>query len=239
MTQEFFLFNVFFLIFSIGVNIICLILLIQILKSEKVARPFLLSLLIYFLFLTIANYQQLGHNMLNFQEIANSPDQLRFYTTMFVFILTLAAPLYLIYEIEKIFFTGTKLVSKYHIFSIINFLLYLIFIIVISTTAVTNPNALIDFVLADYLFVIGLPLGLQLLFIVFTFLYVAIKSTGKYRIYSLLISLGWFLNYAMNTIVELTVAMPDIVVITLLIPKLIGMSMAAFGFYKLYALKRE
>ena len=48
-----------YLIFIVLFSVIAAFLLVQIKRAEKIARPFLFSLCIYFLFLTIANVFQM------------------------------------------------------------------------------------------------------------------------------------------------------------------------------------
>ena len=237
MEQELIIFNWCMLAFGVIVSIICVILLRQVIKGDKIARPFLLSVLIYFALLAIANFQQVAHNTIYFDDIVAS-GELRIYTTFWVFLLTVTAPLYLTYEIEKVFLSDIKLGSKYHIFTILSLVLYTIYWYAMII-GVIIPNRFSEFKFQDFFFEIGGLLGVQVLFFILSFLYVGIKTTGSYRTYSLMVSLGWLLNYAVNTIVTTVQAIQPIVVIILLVPKLAGVIISAIGFYQLYALKSK
>ncbi len=237
MNQELFIFNISLFFFGIVELIISIILLIQILKSDKIARPFLNSVFIYFFLLTIANFQQVYYNIINFSDIVKT-GELRIYTTFWVFLLTLSAPIYLTYEIEKLFFQGKSIISKKHIFTIISLLLFGYYLYIMFLEVIKDINFVNTFVLANYMFAIIPLLAFQVLLFIFAFLYLAIKTTEKYRTYSLFVSLGWLLNYAINTIVTLVETIAPILVIILLIPKLLGVIITAIGFYKLYMLKR-
>lgn len=237
MPQEILLLTILLAIFTIIVTGISIILLIQILKSEKEARGFLFNLFLYFLLLAIANIQQVIYNILNLETLILSPD-LQIYTTFFVFLLTLAAPIYLIFQIEKIFFPNSKITFKYHLFAIIILILFIVFLIDVTYSAIIDMGVIINFQLMDFVLIAMPLLGLEILFILFSFLYLGIKSSGKYRQFSFIVSLGWLLNYAVNTVATLALfsLLPSTIVI-LFIPKLFGVILTAWGLYRLYALK--
>lgn len=231
--------NAYLAVFGIVVLIICVFILIQIVKSESVAQPFLSSLLIYFLLLAIANFQQVGHNLLFFQQIIATTEPLRYYTTFFVYLLTLAAPIYLIFQIEKIFFQDSKIMSKYHLSSIVIIILFVVFLLNVLGFAVTiDIYVVINFRLLYFILVIIPLLGIEVLFVIIAFLYLGIKSKNEYRLYSLMVCIGWLLNYAANSVVTVF-NVSEITTLILFIPKLLGVVLTAYGLFKLYSLRAE
>jgi len=235
---ELLIFNSSLFIFGIILIIISLILLRETIKSEKIARPFITSVFLYFFLLAIANIHQVYHNTINFENILQSME-LRLYTTFFVYLLTITAPIYLTYEIEQLFFAEKKIFSKYHIFTFTSLVLYAVYITVMMLEIIRDINFINVFILSQFnLFMVPLII-FQVFFFTIAFLYLAIKTTEKYRRYSLMVSLGWLLNYAVNAIITFPPTIEPILVIILLIPKLLGVIITAIGFYKLYSLKKE
>ncbi len=238
MAAEIFLVTILLIAFTIIVAVICLFLLIQLLRADKEARPFLISLFFYFLLLCVANSLQVVYNILNYDILVAPSYDITFYTTFFVFLLTLAAPIYLIYQIEKIFFQS-KILAKYHTFSLLNLILYIAFLGIVSFQAFNDISVITEFNFINYIFVAGALLGLQILFVICAFFYLGIKSTGRYRLYAIFIALGWLANYAANTLATLVTTLTPTVILALFIPKLIGVVLTAIGLYKFYALKIE
>lgn len=225
-------------IFAIILGIICAFLSLQIKRSEKLARPFLTSLLLYFLLLCIANIQQVIHNILNYDNLVPPSVTVTFYTTFFVFVLTLAAPIYLIFHIEKIFFPDSRLAAKYHLITLLNVVLFIAFVVNVGILAISDITVITDFDFMKFRFLGGGLLFIQVLFVIFAFLYLGIKSSGRYRTYALLVSIGWLMNYAANALATF-LSLSSTVILILFIPKLLGVILTSWGLYRLYALRSE
>jgi hypothetical protein len=214
---------------------ICLVLIIQIKKAAKLARPFLTSFLIYFIGLTFANIFQIYHNVSNFDYIVAN-QLIGMYTTYLVFILTFISPIYLIYQIEKIFFSNMKFQSKYHLISLTCIALFIVFNIRVISSAALGDSIYPDFKILNYIIFSTLLFGLELFYIVIAFLYLASKAVGKYRKYSIWVSLGWLTNNAANIIViigSVIVSSQNLYFIA----KIIGVLVFAYCLYSLYTLK--
>ncbi len=225
------------ILFTIFMSIICLFLLIQIKKAEKVARPFLTSFLLYFLLLTVANLFQIYHNVLNFDYIIVN-GLIGMYTTYIVFLLTFIAPIYLIYQIEKKFFMNMKSQSKFHLFTILILLLLILFNIRVITAVLDGASIYPRFVILDYIVFATMLFGLELFYIVFAFLYLGYKAVGKYRKYAIWVSLAWLTNNAANVIViigNVIVSSQNLYFIA----KIIGVLVFFYCLYNLYTLTED
>jgi len=222
-------------VFSFLMLIISIILFTQIMKSEKIARPFLKSLMLYFLLLTIANFFQIYYNLTHFPFILEN-QLIGMYTTYFVFLLTFAAPIYLIYQIEKIFFPNMKIQAKSHIFSMISLVLFILFNISVLVRAILGEEIFPIFTLMNYLIIVVPLFALQLFYIVIAFFYLGYKAIGKYRKYCYLISLGWFANHVANVIAVLFYVYPSDQNLYFIV-KIIGVLIVAYCLYNLYKLR--
>ncbi|MHA1278779.1 MAG: hypothetical protein ACTSQI_22075 [Candidatus Helarchaeota archaeon] len=236
MAVEIFLATMILIMFALVMAALCVFLLIQIVKSEKIALPFLLSLFIYFFLLCIANIQQVVYNFINMEALSLPSEPLVIYSTFFVYLLTLVAPIYLIFQIEKIYFPNSKLTAKIHIVTVLNVILFSAFVGYVSYLASSDITIITDFNFIDFLLLGGVLLGLQVIFVIIAFLYLGIRATGRYRLYAILVALGWLLNYGANTIAILG-TLQSSVILLLLIPKLLGIVLTAFGLYRLYGLR--
>jgi hypothetical protein len=235
MATEIFLLTILLIVFAVALAVICVFLFNKIIKAEGVARPFLISLFLYFLLLCIANIQQVIYNFINMETLILPSEPLRVYTTFFVFVLTLASPIYLIFQIEKIYFPDSKITAKYHFATIINVILFVGFIGYVGYLASTDIAVITDFKIADFIFICGTLLGFEVLFVIVAFAYLAAKSGGKMKFYARIIWIGWLLNYGVNIVTVLATLPPNVIII-LLIPKLVGVAMTAIGLYRLYGL---
>ncbi len=226
-----------YLIFIILFLIIATFLLVQIIKAEKIARTFLFSLFIYFLFLTIAN----GFQMYKYIETyaigeIYVVDQ-KVSSVMLTFF-TAAAPLLLIFQIEKKFITETKIFSKYHIFFVINIIDYTVILIMAIIMGINDPAPLTNVGVTTFGPIV-LPLHIAvLIFIIATFGLLGLKSTGKYRQYAFMIAIGWTINQILNAFHQFMPSdfLTDITTTLIFIGKYIGMIITASGFYLLYSL---
>ncbi|MHA1293753.1 MAG: hypothetical protein ACTSQJ_13930 [Promethearchaeota archaeon] len=229
------------IIFTVLTTSICIILLIQIIKAEKIARPFLFSLFIYFFFLSVANIFQIIHNFNNFDLIINEFGINGIYTTYIVFTLTFAAPIFLIYQIEKKFFPDLKIHSKYHLFSLTSLILFIIFnIIVVYSAAFLNYEIYPNFKIGQNpaIFIVIPLFTLEFLYIIVAFFYLGYKSVGKYRKYAYFVSLGWLTNNIANVITTLFYVVPSSQNLYF-IAKFIGVIIVAYCLYSFYTLKEK
>jgi len=227
-----------YLIFIALFLVISLFILTQIIKVEKIARPFLISLFIYFLFLTIANFFQL----LKYFEVLNTNptiDDQKVSSLMLTFFAA-AAPLLLIFQVEKKFLIERKIFSQYHMFFLINMISLTVIIISAIIMGITDPTSLINVGVTTFgPYVLPLHIAV-LVFVIATFGLLALKSTGKYRTYAFLIALGWTINQILNAFHQFLpgALLNDVTTTIIFIGKYIGMIVTAVGFYKLYSLQK-
>jgi len=228
-----------YIIFIILFSIIATFLLIQIIKAEKIARPLLFSLYIYFLFLTIANAFQ----MLKYIEAYTLGQQYLYEQKVSSLMLTFfaaAAPLLLIFQVEKKFLVERKLFSQYHVFFLINLISLTVIIISAIIMGINDPTSLINVGVTTFgPYVLPIHIAV-LIFVIATFGLLALKSTGKYRTYAFLIALGWTINQILNAFHQFLPGafLNDITTTIIFIGKYIGMIVTAVGFYKLYSLQK-
>jgi len=220
-------------------SIIAAFLLIQIKRAEKIARPLLFSLYIYFLFLTIANVFQmfkyietyaLGQPYLYDQKVSSL--MLTFFAA--------AAPILLIFQVEDKFLREIKIFSRYHVFFAINVISLTVIIISAIIMGITDPTSLMNVGVTTFgPYVLPLHIAV-LVFVIATFGLLALKSTGKYRTYAFLIALGWTINQILNAFHQFLpgALLNDISTTIIFIGKYIGMIVTAVGFYKLYSLQK-
>ena len=228
-----------YIIFIILFSIISTFLLIQIIKAEKIARPLLFSLYIYFLFLTIANAFQ----MLKYIEAYTLGQQYLYeqkVSSLMLSFFAAAAPLLLIFQVEKKFLVERKVFSQYHVFFLINLISLTVIIISAIIMGITDPTSLINVGVTTFgPYVLPLHIAV-LVFVIATFGLLALKSTGKYRTYAFLIALGWTINQILNAFHQFLpgTLLNDITTTIIFIGKYIGMIITAVGFYKLYSLQK-
>ncbi len=227
-------------IFVLLMVIISIFLIIQLVKTDKIARPLLFSLVIFFLayafanfFLTLRNAEILiNGNLIVYDQKANS-----FFTN----ICAVIAPMLLTFQVEKRFLSEFKLFSKYHVFFILNLISFCIIITIAIFTLFTNPILLLDPAFATATFgAFILPFFfVSNIFFMVTFAYLSLKSTGKYRLYTFIIGLGWLINQMGNLLHQFVDAslLNNITTTVFFLAKWIGTFMTAYGFYKLYTLK--
>ena len=230
----------YYAIFVLQMVIISLFLTIQVVKGEKIAKPFLLSLVIFFLAYAIANLfltlrytgNLIDGNLIVYDQKANS-----FFTNIFAVI----APILLTYQVEKRFLPDIKIVSKYHIFFILNLISFCIIGTIAIVVLITNPLLLFDPAFATRTFgAFILPFfSISNIFFMVAFAYLSIKSSGKYRSYTFIIGLGWLINQCGNLLHQFVDAslLNNITTTIFFMAKWIGTFMTAYGFYKLYTLK--
>lgn len=208
---------------------------IQYFTVEKIARPFLLGLGLYFFLMAACNLIQ------GYEYFVNpSAYELIIYDNYFTISLIFIAPLVLIFQIEKTYFPERKSLSKFHLVSLIILILVIIFFALTIPLAVSDPLFLDNFRMADYGVLTYISWGLIVIFICGAFLYFGIKSSGKYRLYSLIIFLGWGVNQLINAAGQLTGQFAINIDITIIfIIKIVAAVVTAFGFVKLYALRNK
>ena len=221
----------YFIIFIIIMSIIAIYMLYQITQVEKVAQLFLLSLFIYFLFMNLSNVvQAIEYAILYNQGMIIIPPNTRMMNSIQSFMCSGIAPILLTHQVEKKFFPSIQLFSKYHLVMTINIITGIVFIVMIILQIPTNIMVLLLY-----------PVwGINVIFISVTFLLLAIRSTGKYRQFAFLISIGWAINNLSNVFHGLFGAsvLNDFTFGIIFLGKYIGTIMAAYGFYKIYSLKK-
>ena len=221
----------YFIIFIIIMSIIAVYLLYQITQVEKVAQLFLLSLFIYFLFMNLSNVVQVvDYAILYNQGTTIIPPNTRMMNSIPSFMCSGIAPILLIHQVEKKFFPNIQVFSKYHLLMVINILTAIVFIVMIVLQVPTNIMVILLY-----------PVwGINVIFISITFLILALRSTGKYMQFAFLISIGWAINNLSNVFHGLFGAsvLNDFTFGLIFLGKCIGTIMAAYGFYKIYSLKK-
>ncbi|MHA1229669.1 MAG: hypothetical protein ACTSRP_04555 [Candidatus Helarchaeota archaeon] len=230
--------NIFSIIFATILLIIAIYILNKLIKSEKQARPFLISLSIYFFLMSLVSYIQSAV----FIIYPNLEYDYGIYNDYFAVVLIYLAPIALIYEIEKIYFPEKKIFSKYHIITSIVIILTALFLIFSIYDALFNPAFFYPFEMRKYWYINYSSWTIIVVFICVSFFYLGTKTTGLYRRYSYLICLGWAINQIINAAVQLLEFNVVIQLIPLLIIfsiKFLGAILTAYGFYKLYSLSIE
>jgi hypothetical protein len=115
--------------------------------------------------------------------------------------------------------------------------LNIIFLIQTIPTALSDPSYLNNIVLAG-VNVTTINWALIVVFICTAFLYLGIKSSGRYRLYSLIIFVGWAANQIINAYGQLIVFSALLNAMTLIfIIKIVAATVAAYGFVKLYGMR--
>jgi len=238
------------IVFGIILTIIGTILIYQILKSEKIARPFLSSLMVYFFLMATCNFIQAWAFL-----VGEFPQEVgTIYNNYFCVVAIYLAPLWLIYMTEKHYFPQIKLISKIHIFSLVLWIFIGAFFALSFIEMIPDPaQFLAEYQMMRYQTLAIMIWFLEVAIIIFVFAYLALQSTDKYRAYSVLIAIAWFLNQAMNLLLQLpeqgaqwglvggfenTILHKSASFITVIfIFKYIGAIMTAYYLYKLYHLK--
>ena len=160
-------------------------LMIQLKKMDKIARPFVLSVVFYFLcislggiFMYIYNRGTVWDSNVNIPEY----DMLVFINQLGLVFLVIA-PLFLIYNLEKKFFQNTLLSDK-HIITIIQIALISLFFLgwIFVYTGYPSGN-LVSLYLLIMLF--------QVVFFSGGFLYIGIKSTGYIKKLAYIVAIGY------------------------------------------------
>ncbi|MHA1266644.1 MAG: hypothetical protein ACTSRS_15520 [Candidatus Helarchaeota archaeon] len=212
----------------------------QYLKVEKIARPFLLGLWLYFIFMAIVNLSQAFAYFVNpsLLEGLAASEVATIYRNYFSVSLIYIAPLLLVFQIEKTYFQF-RLFAKFHVITILIIVLDLLFFIETIPTVLNNPAVLDNFALTginpttmNWFIIVS--------FICMAFLYLGIKSTGKYRLYSLIIFASWAANQLINAFGQFTTyaALMQLMLIIFAI-KIMAAICTAYGFIKLYGLRNQ
>ena len=232
--QDLFSVPIYLLIFSVCLIVLGLFIVREFLKAEKVAKPFLAALFFYFLVMSLLNLIQMAVFLIDpvTLEIGG------IYNTYFTVSLIFIAPIPLIYQIERTYFSERKVLAKYHSITLIILILSAIFFAITIPLAVSDPLFMANFRLANYAIITYSNWGIIVIFICTAFLYLGLKSSGLYRRYSLVIFFGWAANQLINAIGQLFTYSTLMNLITIVfIIKIIAAIVTAYGFVKLYALK--
>ncbi|NVM54391.1 MAG: hypothetical protein HWN66_11870 [Candidatus Helarchaeota archaeon] len=223
---------IYLLIFGIILIIIGTFIVVQYLKVEKVARPFLLALFLYFFLMALVNLIQMYIYFVDPSPFASQG----IYHNYFAVILIFFAPLALIYQIEKTYFKN-KLLAKYHLATLMIIIINIVFLVQTIPSAVTDPTFIDNFVMNDYTINI-VNWGIMVVAICGAFLYLGLKSSGRYRLWSFVIFFGWGGNQIINGVGQLS---PYSTLVQLMTPifiiKIAAAIVTAFGFIKLYSLR--
>ncbi len=222
---------IYLLVFSLLLVAIGIFIFIQYLKVEKVARPFLLGLFLYFFLMAGVNLIQMYEYLVNPAAIYLIGIYNNYFAVIFIFI----APIPLIFQIEKTYFEN-KLLARYHLGTLTILIITSIFLALTVPDAISDPtNFFSSFTMT------GNPMnainwGIIVISICTAFLYLGIKSSGKYRLYSLIIFVGWGLNQLINAGSQLDLALN---ISFIFVVKITAAVVTAYGFIKLYNLRTK
>ncbi|MHA1268281.1 MAG: hypothetical protein ACTSPY_00720 [Candidatus Helarchaeota archaeon] len=227
-------FIVFSIIFATILISIAIFILTKLIKAEKEAKPFLFSLFLYFFLMALVSYIQAGVFIVN----PLLTYEYGVYNDYWGVILIYAAPIFLIYEIEQLYFKA-KIFTKNHLITILVLVTFGLFIGISVYDIIFNPTFFYPFEMRKYWYTNYLSWLIIVLFICVSFLYLGTKASGKYRQYCFLISIGWSINQIINAITQLLTFETIISIYVLpiiFVVKFIGAILTMFGFYKLYSL---
>lgn len=215
------------ILISIGIFII-----VQFIKVEKIARPFLGGLFLYFIMMSAVNLIQSGVYFINPSLFSTTG----IYNNYYAVILIYFAPLLLVFQIEKTYFQN-KLLAKFHFVTLTIIIINASFLATTLPAAIADPSFIDNFAMTDY-FLNTVNWVIIVSFICTAFLYLGIKSSGKYRLWSLVIFFGWVTNQAINAIGQLLPYATLLEFMTLIfIIKMAAALVTALGFVSLYALR--
>ncbi|MBD3228725.1 MAG: hypothetical protein GF329_11120 [Candidatus Lokiarchaeota archaeon] len=188
-------------IFIIILFIISGYILVKYFEAEKEAYPYLRGLFIYFFLMALVNLFQMIIFILN----PTIEYQLGIYNNYIVVCLIYFAPIPLIYQIERLYFREQKILSKFHVVTIIVLVSFVIFVIWTLGIVINNPTYFQNFEMGggNYRYLNYASWGIIVLFICLSFLYLAVRASGKYRLYSIIIAVGWGINQVINAITQL------------------------------------
>lgn len=229
----------------IGSGIILVFLLFHLKSVEKIARPFIISLIILFSFeLSGAILNWIFNKVTAFNTAVDPLDPIYFlYGLGYTFVIT--SFVYLIFNLEKGMFQNPLLKTR-HLITLIELpfvFFYVIGFIILFSLRIPLPFNLF------FLIVIGV-IGIQSLFFIVGFLYLGIQSTGLYRRNALLVVIGYSIRLGANVISAVTSyivnqdswqggmdpAYTSFAIAALLI--FIGMTIVSYGLLNLYRLKK-
>lgn len=219
---------IYLLIFSLILIVIGIFIVIQYLQVEKVARPFLMGLFLYFFLMALVNLIQMYEYLVNPSAIA----LVGIYNNYFAVICVFIAPIPLIFQIEKTYFEN-KLFAKFHLATLTVLVITAIFLALTAPSAISDPLFFATFTMTSNLENVA-SWAIIVLFICGAFLQLGIKSSGKYRLYSLVISFGWGVNQVINAAGQLALALNITVIFVI---KIVAAVVTAYGFIKLYNLR--
>ena len=229
----------------IGSGIILVFLILHLRSVDKIARPFIISLIILFLFeLCGAVLNWIFNKVTEFNTNVDELDPIYIlYGLGYTFVIT--SFVYLIFNLEKGLFQNPLIKNK-HLITIIEapfVSAYVIGFIVLYSLRIPLPFNIF------FLIVVGV-IGIQSLFFIVGFLYIGIQSTGLYRRNALLVVIGYTIRLGANVISAVTSyivnqdswkggmvpAYTSFAIAALLI--FIGMTIASYGLLNLYRLKK-
>jgi membrane-associated HD superfamily phosphohydrolase len=175
--------------FFIGYGLITAFFIIQLKEKDKVARPFMISLILLFISELIGNSMIYSFNRITgFGTMVESTDPISNLMSI-GYLLVLIGPMYLIFNLEKKMFKK-PIVKEKHLMTFLHIIFISLLVVIISVFLAIKqpyPYEIVFVLLVGVLFVQGL-------FFLASFIYLSIKSTGIYRRNSTLVALGYTLR---------------------------------------------
>ncbi|MGV9197513.1 MAG: hypothetical protein ACOC44_05680 [Promethearchaeia archaeon] len=222
------------IIFTAILWIISLFLRYQTINSPKVARPFLLSLTVYFFLMSMCNLAQAIAFLSDLYPAGQDSVYNNYLSLLFIY----GAPIYLISQVETNFFKDKELLSRYHIFSLTSLVLFIIFVVISLISGIAETSLFESFSMVDYWYILYPLWFMNNLIIVFAFFYLGVKTSENYRLYSFLISIGWTLNQIFNISLQIPWLERTTLLLTVVfVMKYAGAIITAIFLYLLYNLK--
>ena len=192
------LYNISFIVFLIIYGLLIIFLIIQYRQTQKLARPFIFSLILYFIFDSLARvvltFMYYIYEMEEYDALTADPTAALLMLLWVIFLIF--GPIYLIFILEKTIVNKSILKDK-HIFTIVQIILFITGILIIFSRQdpIITPQGLT----LGTAFIL-LVIILQVMFFLTGFLYLSVKSTGEYRRNSLLIFFGYLGQFIVNAI---------------------------------------
>lgn len=210
-------------------------------NSEKVARPILLSLTIYFTCIIVANVFLFFYNLETqfFQpDLIRNADPVITVMAFYALIILNIGPRDLMYQIEK---NSLKkpIYTKKHILTIIQCILIALIFYNIFTVRLIFPDITIEVIGQGVFGLFSLILTIDVFFFLVTFFYLASEAPkGPYKKDLRLIAIGYLLTFLGS---GATTMIPSVMgrLFVFFFLSIIGAFLMSYGFIKLYSLTQE
>ncbi|MHA1293725.1 MAG: hypothetical protein ACTSQJ_13785 [Promethearchaeota archaeon] len=242
------------ILFTLIYGFLVLFLIIQFNKVDRIARPFIFSLILYFLFDLVGNLLEYFYNTTtkfdtNIENISlEQLEVLSFFNTI-GYLLVLIGPIYLIFILEKKSF-NKPIFKKYNIITILQIVLISLIIFVgiyfaikyQDLDSIERSEKALPFIAPLY----ALIIAIQVMFFSGGFLYISIKSTDKYRKNTFIIAFGYIWQFLINIFyAQLVLKLHSgdfagkidlffVLISLMILLRLIGLIVMSYGFLKLY-----